>query len=1634
MTIELPEGAKSFSLPNGQTIDVPMGAKSMDLPDELMKPTQYSGGFNQPQKQGWTQQEIEAETQQPWERFLSSFTKPSKPETPKMSGEEKTIMRLRQGLGGNEAKDYEESIKRKQATDLMAREDALDKSSQWSHIYDSFFGDNKEKLRAEDRARLAQKYDDTFKTAGLGRLGEDDNGEYYLIDREGNNIPINGFMGKIASDMKANGGTIGASIAGGMTGAKYGASLPIADPRLKALATTVGALGGSAIGAFGGSLGDTAVNASKNGKEFDIDFALKKATEEAIADGLIGGTVELGVKGAKAIGGIARGAKEYAIDGNLNGARSLATKEAGVNPSEIYSNRSAYETVPNENARELAQDELASAAMTRERLWNEVAPEVKGDVKASTEVANSTTSRANALLEQAEKGAIEPEEVIRQIKAYENDVKSTYGQMVDDISKIAPDFRASTDDVQATLENAINNVIGTETDAQLKKILNIVQKQDSHSVQDLFALRKKVNAISTDNFEDLSVIRQLNEQLNDKIGAAIDTIPDATMASRLREGFDQNRRRYAEMFKMQDQDIYKDIMKNSINPEQASKKLLYYAKAYQDRLNEITRNIAPEARAGIEMRVITDAIKDSLVETSDGFKAVDFKSLNEMIKKINTSNLKSENAKVLLETIQDMSKLFGLDAQMLTDVSKGMAKQPTSGIATTIAGRFEAMRTSFATKFLLSYLPTQAGKSMAFKRHVLESLRKARSPKEFLTLAEQYPNAPKTIWKQMRQAIDDYEQKLAEEQEIAFKQQEQEQIAKEARMAEKEAEKARQAEELKARAETTEFSSQELRALTDMTTSNNERQAAMRLLQGQDKEGDKALVLALKEKLGTKLDDEISRRIAREEELKAMREQAKRDAEFIKANQGSVQTGKSLSNADINSKFVGDEDARAAAYKERFAGKSETEHQGTAETLTAKEQKSIDDGTATEDTLLKQRRIKQELEAKGLTPDEAPKSTTGNALLDSVMKKPKKPIEAPTPQSKPIEGSATAEESAEAMKELQGYAQSKKQTKKPKTYSDDEDIFTSDDMTDFKKELLDETGIDVDTLTTPQSWNKTGKVSKMGSVQMGIADYAMRKINNELLSKSYPEGFVPNKNIPKGAIEAKDSFDIFRGRSVAGRMNGKNKAFIDGLVFDVIAPDKSLSKSIEFARTTGDKYAVAKGISNIINETFPKLSDEADVVIEPYGASLSFVSNLDFARDMIKKGKDYYVSVSSYFEPNKSAVYSAIKNGEANEIRTTLGNLMHGSVSGKYALELKEIFKKDKNGALNKAQIRKAMENLYDFEQILSAPNLHLVDELDNMMFKRARDEVSKEKKVVLIDDSNYASLPFERSGDVYENPVEGFKQMVADGQITKEYMDSIIEFANKNGIPLDDQFGKNPKYLLWQKQETYDALTKNNGIVIATNNASPELVRGLSKYDGNIKVFWHQANHVPDQELGVAMRNKRPEYLAIFGGNNESFTRGTRSDSFYQGERFTDYGTTGRSDRAIEEVYGTNTRGTTEPELEVSNRSNADAREREKPSERLEKRGTIDRKEESLQKFLQKIGLARDEANEAFARASADNETQTIGKEGNEITEDKYFGGDSRYQMFASIPALTALTQTKKDKNKKKTPTTKELLQKLGL
>jgi len=401
MTLQIPQGASTINLPTGMQIQVPQGASQMDVPDELFKQKQYAGGFNKPETKGWTQDEIDNELSSPFQKLISSIKPSPKVQQPTNSwtdiinplvsiGEFKSKQPAREeqtgalgavqsiGKTAEQVGDFFATSEgqiadpkanvQQYAIDAMKEVDTLDASSKWSEIYKTLKDQNRPEAE-EAKQRLYKAYDDAFKQRDIGRLGKAEDGELFLIQKNGEHLSLDSLVDNLQGDMKANKGVIGAGIAGGIKGAEYGSKLhPV-------YGSILGGLAGSAASTFGGSVADTAFNSYKNIRDFDGQFALEKAGQEALVDGMIGGTLEAGIKGVKYIGKGANALKEYAIDGNINGARSLATKEAGMNPSQIHADRSSYETVANNGAREFAQDELASAAMSRERLWNEVAPE-----------------------------------------------------------------------------------------------------------------------------------------------------------------------------------------------------------------------------------------------------------------------------------------------------------------------------------------------------------------------------------------------------------------------------------------------------------------------------------------------------------------------------------------------------------------------------------------------------------------------------------------------------------------------------------------------------------------------------------------------------------------------------------------------------------------------------------------------------------------------------------------------------------------------------------------------------------------------------------------------------------------------------------------------------------------------------------------------------------------------------------------------------------------------------------------------------------------------------------------------------------------------------------------------------------
>ena len=928
------------------------------------------------------------------------------------------------------------------AFDTIAEVDTLDETSKWSEIIKSFSlnptPEQEEKAQIA-RFRLNKAYDQAFREKQLGRLGEDAAGNPYLITNSGEHIPLDSIVDSLQGALKANKGVAAGAMAGAHAGWKYN---PHPNPIIKGLTS----LAGGAIGSFGGSVGDTALNAWQTGREFDKRFALEKATQEAVADPIL----TLGTAGALKYGGkyVAKGAEKLrnaTLGRNLGGAEKLA-RDAEVDIGAIHAERSRFEDTPqkgegwiNKTADTImpgvakTQDELASAAMSRITLWNEVAPEVAGDMVAKTRTLDSITKRATKLEELASKGASTEVEIRQNIEAFENEVKKSYSEMVDGLHTLFPDFRANVDEVQRTLTDAIENVLGTETDAQLKKLLDIVTKDNrAFSVEDLFALRKKVNKIKTDNFEDLQVIRQLNENLNDQIARAIDTHPDPAFAQQLKDAFAQNRARYAQMFKMQDSKAYKDIMKEEADDKAVADALIKHARSIEGTLNDVTKHLSPEQRAGAEMRAITGLFERFMTEAADGkSKALDFQGLVKVLNKVHVENLQSENAKNLIQIIREMDGKFGLDSKMLIDLSGGSIKKLSEGIAQDVLSRLETARANLLTKMVIMYLPIQAGRSAAFKHHVLQSLRKARTPRDFIKFAEEFPDTPPALWAKLKPLVKEYEALVEQERIAKFEAQEQariakeqaEQLAKEERLAKEVAEKQALEQEVANFKTPSKAEARAVDALTKDDQYYTFSQLTTRIADGTASKTDIEKYIKAKRKIG---DEKITQEIER---VAALKQLADGEKELVEANRENLMSlaGKStkergVSNADIQ-RNMDSEDMANQAYRDRFKGSDDVEH-GYFDEATV--HRALDGDEVA---------IREVADGLKQAQEEGHQIKTADDLIREIADIGKQPETPRQPAKTPIEGTATAKESGDSFAMLQKEASIEKEIPSHQRYT-----------------------------------------------------------------------------------------------------------------------------------------------------------------------------------------------------------------------------------------------------------------------------------------------------------------------------------------------------------------------------------------------------------------------------------------------------------------------------------------------------------------------------------------------------------------------------------------------------------------------
>jgi len=367
MQIAIPEGAKFMKLPTGERIAIPEGAKKINLPDSVKAaPTspvvrdEY-GGYAPPAPDwdsatDYGDYKLDANMQKRDNGGIASLL--GKIGVPTGYSGKNLAKEVAAPFVADHESDKQKTHNIGQsAIDAIQMVDTLEESSKYSSMLQSIFSSGNltpKQIEQAKEIRLEQKrlYDMQFQKQGLGKYGEDEEGNPYLITKDGNNIPLDNMWDNIQGGVKANKNTIiGSMAAPAMAFAKGAATSPIKHPYAQ-LAT---GLAYGAGGAFAGSLVDTASNAYTTGRDFDkklLEFGITKAAEEGVADPLmamagdavlktIWGSGKGTIQGTK---NLSANIKNYIAGENLTGAQS-EVKSMGLDADKIHAQRTQHEQI-----------------------------------------------------------------------------------------------------------------------------------------------------------------------------------------------------------------------------------------------------------------------------------------------------------------------------------------------------------------------------------------------------------------------------------------------------------------------------------------------------------------------------------------------------------------------------------------------------------------------------------------------------------------------------------------------------------------------------------------------------------------------------------------------------------------------------------------------------------------------------------------------------------------------------------------------------------------------------------------------------------------------------------------------------------------------------------------------------------------------------------------------------------------------------------------------------------------------------------------------------------------------------------------------------------------------------------------
>lgn len=329
-----------------------------------------------------------------------------------------------------------------------------------------------------------------------------------------------------------------------------------------------------------------------------------------------------------------------------------------------------------------------------------------------------------------------------------------------------------------------------------------------------------------------------------------------------------------------------------------------------------------------------------------------------------------------------------------------------------------------------------------------------------------------------------------------------------------------------------------------------------------------------------------------------------------------------------------------------------------------------------------------------------------------------------------------------------------------------------------------------------------------------------------------------------------------------------------------IEPNSGVESPVPFA-TAGSKRGFADTVNRIINRLLGREDIAGAEVVEPYFGGGGFGVNLDVFQKAARvhlnswelaatdegvkiDGGEKFRFMVEVQRGNKTFIDAALaylKDRTAIE-KTPISDEQKQTIIGAYRRSIDDW----KNNEL----AQKGFPKLVALLQKKDANGefvVRLYNERDTDFFKRMAGYASG-RRLILVDDSNYAQMKFDSARDQYEKgdvPQPDGEKLYVGGEedITPEEDQS----APKQGSLFGDGPAGRKVRVHADKRSLYRAVFDNGGVIVATNNFEHKLVRNISRDFGSHAMMFTTARigqNAYDKQANATVGKSSPEYLLV--------------------------------------------------------------------------------------------------------------------------------------------------------------------------